>query len=288
MDKNMEVSVQETGATETVPAEQSTTESVITETTNADSATANEAEVQSAEENSRYAAARRKAEAETKALRDEIDRLNKQFVALAGNNVNPLTQKAITSAQEYIDAVSAQKQAQLQQSLVAKGVDPDILKEYVAEALQSDPTMKQAQSIIALEQQRAEELKEQQIKATIDEDVKSISRLFDSSIKSLDDLMKDEHFPDMVKHCADHNCSLLDAYKSVNFDKIMSAQQAKIQQQTINQVNGKSHLGATNGTADKGVDVPPDLYDRLKRLYPDKSDAQLREMCSRTAKTFRS
>lgn len=259
------------GVTESEPAEQtedvsevesSTTEEV--ESTSQDE----ESNVQSAEDNARFAAARRKAEAEFAQYKANEDA---EYARRFGDYENPITHQPIRSKQDYFDALDAQEKLRRDAELQEKGIDPKVFEDMVNRQVNNNPLVQQAQQVMQMEQDR-------QIQSALENDMKIISSL-NPNLKSVNDVM---NLPSSDKMIAlvQSGLSLADAYKVANFDDLMAGKSASAKQAALNTMNGTSHLTQTDGlaNADNGeVEIPQNEIDQWKKAFPHLSLADLRK-----------
>ncbi len=258
---------EETTVTETVQIEG--TEIPVEETASEETQEVAEP-VQKPDDNAHYAAIRRKAEEEArKKFESEQKKRDAEFARVFGNFINPTTGRPITSVDDYLQAYTLQQQAQIETQLKNSGVDPSMIQQMI----DSNPAVRQAQTI--LEQQKAEAQDRQ-----IANDISLIGKI-DPSIKSIQDLAKNEHFPEMYERWQKSGMkeSLYDIYRLVNFDTLTSKKAEAAKQAAINQAKGKSHLETTKGvsTSDGLVEVPHSTLTRMRDFYPELTDAEIRK-----------
>ena len=82
----------------------------------------------------------------------------------------------------------------------------------------------------------------------------------------------------------DNKYSLVDAYKIVNFDKLMDKKTSAIKQQAINSVNGKSHLVSSAGTGADDVVVPAETMRLFKEMVPTASMDEIKRYYAKSQK----
>jgi hypothetical protein len=220
------------------------------------------------EEDSRFANVRRKAEEDAKAKYGaEIQKLNERIRTICAGYTNPDTGKPIETVEDYLVAYEAQQRNARNEELRSKGIDPKIIEEMVSQT----PDVQQAKAII---QQSRQEQAQRQLEA----DVKAISEV-DSSIKTVQDLVKHPSYQQVYNLVTQNGLSVFDAYKLANYDSLSAKSTAAAKQAAINQVNGKNHLEATGSglsTNDEAVDVPASLMSAYKQGYPDLSEAEIK------------
>lgn len=267
-----------------VPSEENTQEPGTDEGAGGDNLNGNDG-TQLPEDRARFAAARRKAERDAaiaQARREEQEKHEsamKDFFARAGLK-NTITGEPITNMEQF-DAWSQKfNEAKLQRDLKAGKLTPEGLDA----AIGNHPVVKQAQQVIQQNQQAQKAAREQQIRTTIDNQVKAISQL-DPEIKDLESLFKSENY-DKVYALVQKGYALDDAYKLVHFDRLNQRSMAAAKQQAMNSAAGKGHMTKTpaRGTAPEYVKVPDDVMAQYKMLMPDASDAEIRAHYAKSIK----
>jgi len=226
-----------------------------------------EPQEQSAEENARYAAMRRRAEADARRKYEtEINSMNQQITALCQGLSHPITGQPITNVHEYMDALQAQQRLANEQELQDKGVDPAVIDRMIA----SNPVVMQAQQVI----ERSNMLNAD---AAVQRDLAELSK-YDPNIKGINDLAALPNFPEILDR-VNRGASLVDAYKMVNFDNFMQHTNEAARQQAINQMRGKDHLKSQSTSVaqnEEYVEVPAEIMSRYKA--EGKTEKQIREL----------
>ena len=251
-------------------SEEETTEAEGTETVEENGN--DEPQEQSAEDNARYAAMRRRAEAEAqKKYQAELNQRNQQIAAMCQGITHPITGQPITSVDDYIDALRIQQRQANEQELQEKGVDPALIDRMIA----SNPVVMQAQQVI-------EQSKMVSAENALQKDIAEIMK-YDPEIKGINDLASLPNFNEILDR-VEKGASLVDAYKMVNFDNFMQHTTDAARQQAINQMRGKAHLPSqSQSVATEGgdVDVPDEIMKRMKE--DGKSEKQIRELYAKVA-----
>jgi len=226
---------------------------------------------QTPEENAKFAAIRRRAEEEAKAKADaKIFEYNKKIAELSKGLIHPVTQKPISSLDEYLDAFSAQEKLNQEAEWKQKGIDPSLIEQIVSEKLSKDPVLQEAKAI-----------RDNHMKAVLDmameEGVREISKI-DPSIKTLSDLEKSDPEGRILEKVG-RGYSIADAYLSVNSEKLLAKQTAAAKQAAINQAKSTGHMQATNGVSDASndVDIPSNSIATWREYYPGLNDSELRK-----------
>lgn len=266
---------EEGGVTESEPAEPTDASVESSTTTEAGEASqeSNDSNVQSAEENAKYAAARRKAEAEFAQYKANEDA---EYARRFGDYENPITHQPIRSKKDYFDALDAQEELKRNAELQEKGIDPKVFEDMVNRQVNNNPVVVQAQQVMQMEQQR-------QIEATLENDMKVISSL-NPNLKTVNDVMNLPN-ADRLVSLVQTGLTLADAYKVANFDDLMAGKSASAKQAALNTMNGTSHLTQTDSlaSAENGeVEIPNNELDAWKRAFPHASMAELRKKYNST------
>ena len=232
---------------------------------------------QSAEENSRYAAARRKAEAERdlavqkarEEVRVEMQKKLDDSIASLGLQ-NPYTKKPITTQaelDEYKQKLDVDKKSRIAKKA---GMTEGEFDKYVEEL----PVVKSAKEQMARAEEAQKAAAAKEAEAEINRQIAQIGEM-DASIKSLDDLRKMENYKDFYALVKRGN-TLVDAYKLVNFERLTSSATDRAKQSALNQVASKAHLDRTVTRGAGAVTVPADMIAEYRAFNPDATDAEIR------------
>lgn len=239
---------------------------------------------QSPEERAKYAAARRKAEAERDAAVQEAERKAmekaRSFMdkAFAGAGlVNPYTKQPIKTMAEYEAFEKQRQQAQQQSFMKANNMSEEQYRQFV----QSLPEVQEANQVKARAEQETRAAREQQAKARLEEQVKAIGKL-DPAIRDLQSLVQDPSYPEVYK-LVQKGYTLSDAYKVVNFEKIGQRGAAAAAQQTMNSAAGKAHLTQTGARGTGAPSVPADVMKMYKTFMPNATEDEIRKHYARSA-----
>ena len=242
---------------------------------------------QSPEDRARYAAARRKAEAERDVAVAQARKEEQQKYASALTDLfakaglkNTFTGEPITTMEQFTAWNRQFEEQKLENELKSGKLTKDSLNRVVSQ----HPVVQQAQQVIQQSQQAQQAARKQQIKNTIDNQVKAISEL-DPEIKDLESLMKSEGY-DKVYALVRKGYALDDAYRLVHFDRLNHRSMAAAKQQAMNSASAKGHMTKTpaRGAAPEYVKVPEDIMDQYKMLMPDASDAEIRAHYAKSIK----
>ena len=262
------------GVNESVPAEQ--TETASEPEVNAEG---NESEVEGnetpetteqpeAEPEDRNAAfARVRREAEAKANR-RMSALDAEVAERFKGFTNPITGQPITTAKEYFDALDAQNQVDTQRTLAEKGLDPKLIDN----AVNNNPAIKAANLILQQERLKS-------VQTYLDEQVAEVGKI-DPDIKTAQDIEKTERYSEVLRYVKENHLSIVDAYKLTYADKLNERKTAAVKQQAINNAKSQQHLTATEGNTKSSdlKEVPSSVIEQWRMFFPDKTDAQIREL----------
>lgn len=231
---------------------------------------------QSAEENSKYAAARRKAEAERdlaiqkarEEVRAEMTAKFEESIKALGM-VNPYTKQPIVDQaglDEYRQKYEIEKK-----SKVAKraGMNDQEFQQFVEDL----PEVKEAKAKAEQAEQAQKAVAAERAKAEIERQIAQI-REMDPSITSLNDLPKMENYKQFYALVQRGN-TLTDAYKLANFERLTSQNAEAAKQAALNQANSKSHLARTTTRGAGAVTVPADVIAEYKALNPSATNAEI-------------
>ena len=230
------------------------------------------------EEDARYAAARRRAEAE----RDQaIARVKKEAEEKAAKSleeffqrsglVDPYTKKPIRTREEY-ESYRERYEAEQKASLLKKSGMSDAEFQAFVQGL---PEVQEARRAKEQAQQAAQEAREAQAKVKVAEQLKEIQEM-DPSIKELGDLAKLESYPkiyDMVKR----GYSISDAYRLANYDALTHQAAEKSRQAALQNAQSKQHLSPTTQRGTGSVSVPEEIKREYRLLMPDATDAEIQK-----------
>ena len=231
------------------------------------------ADPQSPEDNARYAAARREAEAQMRQVQQAQAQVDQQFAQMFGKYKNPVTGQPIRNASEYIQAMQAQERMQMQEKLKSAGVDPEALDKAIA----NSPLVQNAQRMQLQFQQ-------QQVQTMVAEDMRTIMQL-DPSKTSEQDIINDPSYGQAIAYVQQHpGVRLSEAYKLVNFDRLMGNKTQAAQQAAVNQAKSKSHLKTVSGSVgdSKDAEIPASELSRWQQMFPDKNAKELKATYNRS------
>ena len=214
--------------------------------------------VQSDEENARYAAMRRKAEADAeKRMKTELDR----SIASLGLT-DPYTNKPITNQAEmeaYRQRFVEEQRKEVQEKA---GMSPEDYQRFVDSLPEVQAGKAAQQKVMDLE-----------IRAKIDSQMREI-QMISPEIKSMEDLSKLDNF-DKLYDMVGRGYELADAYKVLNYDRLTAKTAEAAKQKTLNSIGGKDHLQPAAPRGQGAVPVPAEVAAEYRALMPDATDAEI-------------
>lgn len=237
---------------------------------------------QSPEVNSRYAAARRKAEAERdaavlKAREESAAETKKQIEETIGflGLTNPYTKQPIKTVEDLTAFRTARQQESKNKLMRAAGMNEEQYQQFVSDL----PEVKAAREQQTAADEAAKKVMANEARAKLTEQMAEITAI-DPEIKTVEDLKKMENY-DRFYALVKKGNSLSDAYKLVNMDKIMAGNTAATRQAAINAANSKNHLDRTTTRGAGAVTVPKDVADMYRAFDPKITDAEIQRHYSK-------
>lgn len=214
--------------------------------------------VQTDEENARYAAMRRKAEADAeKRMNAELDK----SIASLGLT-DPYTNKPITNhaeMQAYRQRFVEEQRKEMQEKA---GMSPEDYKRFVDSLPEVQAGKAAQQKVMDLE-----------IRAKIDSQMREI-QMISPEIKTMEDLSKLDNF-DKLYDMVGKGYELADAYKVLNYDRLTAKAAEAAKQQALNSIGGKNHLQPVTPRGQGAVPVPADVAAEYRALMPEATDAEI-------------
>lgn len=213
---------------------------------------------QSKEENARYAAARRKADAEVeKRVKDALD---SRFARMG--MTDPYTQKTITTAEEF-DSYLNRLEDERRENVAKKA---GMSKEELDEFINNQPEVKAAREAQAQAQ-------EARIQAQIAEELRQISAL-DPSIHTVADVLNSEN-GEQIKALISQNRTMLEAFKLANFDRLRGESGEDERRHAELNAASKSHLTQSKTRGQGMASVPKETLHWYKIFNPDMTEAEI-------------
>ena len=219
------------------------------------------------DENAKYAAARRKAEAERDAAiareKAERKRTVEEVLALIQMD-DPYSGRRITTEEELAEYRKKHDEERSAEFKRRAGMGDDEYKSFV-DNLPEVRAAREAEAAANYTKKRTE----------IDEDLKRIQET-DPNISNFSALMKTDGYK-RISDLYAKGLSLFEAYKLVNYDKMVERAASASKQQAINAARSKAHLTSTAQRGNGGVDVPADVMAQYKFFMPDATAEEIRK-----------
>ena len=263
-------------------AEKSTEEDTGTET---DAGNAEKSTAQGRDEHAKYAAARRKAEAERdaavaqakKAAQDEMDKTLREVLDASGLK-DPFTGAPIRTKEEF-DRYRQGKSDETRRNLQRKsGMTPEEFDSFVAEL----PEVKAAKEAKEKADAEARKAAETQAKARVDAELQEIRKL-NPKIRTLADLTGLENYDALYEKVL-RGYSLSDAYRLVNLDALTRQAAEAGKQEAMNAAQSKQHMARTKTKGAGDVEISKEETEAFRLFNPDLSAAEIRDWCRKHRK----
>lgn len=173
-----------------------------------------------------------------------------------------------------------------QEALAKLGLDEETLASLIHGAVASDPAVQEAR--MAAERAKAQEAAAQQ-RAAHDwygKQIQAINAMDPgANIQSVDDLSKRDPaaFRRMLG-AVSGGMSLVEAYRTIHFDRLIQAQIQAAEQRVRNQAAGKGHMAPLGGKTGPGDDVtvPAEVMRSFRDLNPGMSEEEIRKQYAAT------
>ena len=203
--------------------------------------------------------------------------LGEVFAAMGLKNTQ--TGAPITTMEEFNAWKTAFDAEKLQKELSAGKLTPEGLNA----AISQHPAVKQAQEIIRRERSAADAQAEAAAQAKINAELLEIQKM-DPNIKSVGDLLRMPNAKEFYEK-VQMGYTYLDAYYSINRDKIQAATAAAAAQQAATAARGKEHLTGAVGNRGAGmVSVPAEDMRLYRAMNPGASDAEIQAYYNKNLK----
>lgn len=265
---------EETGDTQPDGAEDAEPAGTEAEPEGTDAGTA-ETSTQSPEDNAKYAAARRKAEAERDAA---IEKAQAEARAYAERTVaealkamgmqNPYSGEPIDTKDKLDAYVKRHAQEQKTTLLRRSGMSEKELGELIEDL----PEVKEAREAKKRAEDAEKQAREMQARASIDRQIEEIGRL-DPTIKSIADLTASANYQEVYDRVK-QGYTLMDAYKLANWDRLQKNALSAAQQAARN-AGSKAHMAAHSARGTGTVTVPAEVIAEYRQMMPGITDAEI-------------
>lgn len=209
---------------------------------------------QSAEDNAKYAAARRRAEAE----RDAV--LNKMNSYAESRGFKSFDELEKATKQQDQDEIFSKFEEET-------GLPAETFKPVLEAMMKNNPDVIEARRLV-------NESKMAESKRAFDEQIAAIGKI-NSEIKSFDDLLKMPTFGEFDEMVRVKGYSMVDAYKLANIDTIGLDNANVARANVLNNINSKAHLMGNQGGGGALAVVPPDVVAMYREFNPGISDEEI-------------
>lgn len=194
----------------------------------------------------------------------QVDAFYKQQYA---GFINPYTQKPIETEADYHAYMQAFEAEEQQRKLDAMGVDQNMLNELIS----NNPVVKQAQFMLAQQQQTAANDFMNKEFAALKQEYPDCG--FDDP-RAMHDTPEGREVLELWRDSP--RLTLSQAYMLMNSEKIKAKQTAAVKQGVINQMNSKKHLTQTKGGG-TAAEMPEADREALHKWFPKDTPEQLQE-----------
>lgn len=232
---------------------------------------------QSDADNAKYAAARRKAEHERDIAIDETRRnaraeMDREIANLGLEN--PYTGKNVESLEDlkaYNESLLNDQREEIDERFRDSGLseeDIDTLVSLHPDVRAARQTKKEYEAI-------KEEIEKKKLGELFDSELGKITEL-DPDIKTAEDLFTHPK-ADEIKEYISKGYTIEDAYRKANREELEQKNYARIKQDVLNKISGKSHLQGTVAHGKGEANVPQDVMRTFRAIMPNKSDEEIRQ-----------
>lgn len=239
------------------------------------------------EEDAKYAAARRKAEAErdaaVKQAQEAAERVKQdaeKYVAEAIKNLgltNPYTKQPIVTKAEYDEYKTKFSQEKRDQVMKKSGMTEPEFDDFIQSLPQVREATEQAERAKA-EQEQARKEREQ---AEINRQMENIRKL-DPTIQTAADILKMDT-ADVFREKISRGYTFEDAFRIANAGKLMQAASAGAKQAALN-AQSKGHMERTTTRGTGMEPVPADVLAEYREFLPNATDDEIRQHYNRYIK----
>lgn len=205
-------------------------------------------------ENSEYAAARSKAESSEREFKNKVERLYKT--------------RGFNSFEEFEESLNREEEEKVNKKFV------DV---FGSTADEVRPLIDSVVSRKMLDEAKRIEENENSKRAFYGE-LDKIKKI-NPEIKSFEDVMKMPTFEKFDSIYQNGGKSLSEAYILANYEDISR----KARQDAMNKINSKNHMAGTGGSAsaDTDVNIPDDVMKMYRKMFPKKTESEIRKHYSR-------
>lgn len=193
---------------------------------------------------------------------------------------DPYTRQPITTMAQLREYQEKKAREQRERIMTRAGLSEDEYNDFVS----TIPEVRRAREEAAKAQEIISRQRETEARANIDAQIREISAL-DPSIKSIDDLAKEENFEELYGYVR-RGYALADAYKLTNMSKLQGKAAEASRQAAYNSQAGRSGMErrVSRGDDNGDVSVPPETARLYRAFFPDATEAEIRRHYNNTRK----
>lgn len=189
----------------------------------------------------------------------KLERINNAFKSRFYNEFG------VTTAEQYIEKLDEQRRAIVEEQIKRANLDPGLLNAIV----EQNPLVKNANEVA---NRISAMLEAQEGQRAIQDQIDKISKI-DPSVKSLKDIYEMDSFAKFDR-LVRSGVSLVDAFKTANYDKLIARNGEAAKQAAINAAKGKQHMTQTKGNAGNGVSMSEEDLQVWKAFGFDEKSAK--------------
>ena len=257
MDETMNTGVVEQEVAE--PATEETTE--VTETTTETTEQAQEEQAPKVSMDKIWGTLRHKAEADAqRKYQQQQAQYDARIAAICNGAINPATGQPITTMNDYLQALEVKLQADTRSRIQNGRATYEDINSIAARAARAEVEAQRQ----AMQRQADAERRVVEGERQLNEQISELGKL-DPAIKEFEDLTKMKNFNEF-NDLVMRGYTLVDAYKTLNYDNAKANSAKSAAQATINAAKGKDHLAPVGGRGAEDSGLSPELLEAYKQM----------------------
>lgn len=193
----------------------------------------------------------------------KLERINNAFKSRFYNEFG------VTTAEQYIEKLDEQQRTNVEEQIKRANLDPRLLPRLLNAIVEQNPLVKNANEVA---NRISAMLEAQEGQRAIQDQIDKISKI-DPSVKSLKDIYEMDSFAKFDR-LVRSGVSLVDAFKTANYDKLIARNGEAAKQAAINAAKGKQHMTQTKGNAGNGVSMSEEDLQAWKAFGFDEKTAK--------------
>ena len=229
------------------------------------------------EEDSKFAEARRKAEADKKLAvtqaREEAEKQASQriFETLKRMNIVDPDDGSVIDSVEKLEAWEKKAyDRKVNASFEQAGIDKDAITALIGQ----HPDVVRAKEAAERFQAAEKTAKESEAKARLENELSEIRKL-DPNIKTFSDLTNHPAYDRIYKRVSENRLSILDAFRLEAQAQLIETAQKQAAQEVMSKASSKAHLAPLEGRGEGALSVPRDIMAQYKLFNPNMSEAEI-------------